>query len=421
MSEKTSLLVTVLTSPPKTVKLIINGSQYALETNPTAAAAATLTGEQMDAIEVTQDTIDTLNSFQISVVESTTAGRHSSVSSLYPLILKPLFAVLGIEHSYLQTTSASSIQEYASATNLSQASSPKLLYLFLSGDTTIFEFVNFLHPHVLQLSNHADVTILPFPHGTGNALCNSLKLFDDLESIKALFRVNRRHLPLYQLHSETKLVAKNPYLSAISEENSIFFLVVASWCLHSTLVFESDKPEMRSKYGSERFRVAALKILEKNPVFRASITYRPSNRSLFYNAETKSWSTIAQNNAISKRTVDLSYFLLAAVPNFEKTFMISPDSVVTNDQLHLLTIPHIPSNDMMALMNDAYNLGKHIKDRRVFYSPLEQSSSLELDISDDIEPSLSTICLDGSSWEVTGKDRKLTFTCVHQSFLYFLS
>lgn len=419
MSQETATLqVTIPTSHARTLRLTLNGSESILETAPRVLASS------LDTIEVTQETLDTLNSYKLAVIESTKAGRHSLYSSFYKAILKPLFSALGIRHSYLQTTSASSLQEYAAAADLSRPSA-KLLYLFLSGDTSIFEFVNCLFPRVQDAgftgSSAPEIIVLPFPHGTGNALCNSLKLFNDIESIKALFRLRPRHLPLYQLQSHTKLESKNPSLAKFSQEKSIFFLVVASWCLHSTLVFESDKPEMRAKYGSERFRIAAMKILEKNPVFKAKITIQPDGESLSYNDDSRSWSSFTPKTTSLEQVIDLSYFLLAAVSNFEKTFMISPHSVVAEERLHLLAIPHIPADDIMALMNAAYDSGKHIQDNRVYYSPLEKSSSLELSISDEMDPSLSTICLDGSSWEVKGNDRKLTFSTVQQSFLHFLS
>lgn len=421
MSEETATLqVTIPQNPAKTLRLTLNGPESMLETGPR------LTALSLDTIEVTHEMFDSLSSYEISVIESTKAGRHSSYSSFYTAILKPLFSALNIRHSYLQTTSASSLQEYAAAADLSRPSA-KLLYLFLSGDTSVFEFVNCLFPRIqdTEISGYSgstpNVTILPFPHGTGNALCNSLKLFNDIESIKALFRLCPRHLPLYQLQSHTKLESKNPSLDHFSQKKSIFFLVVASWCLHSTLVFESDKPEMRAKYGPERFRIAAMKILEKNPHFRARITFQPDSKSLFYNHGSGSWLSDTSKTSSSEQVTDLSYFLLAAVSNFEKTFMISPHSVVAEDQLHILAIPHIPSDDIMTLMNAAYDSGTHVQDKRVYYSSLEKSSSLELIISDEMHPSLSTICLDGSSWEVTGKDRKLTFSTVQQSFLHFLS
>lgn len=418
MSEETATLQLIIpTGHARTLRLTLNGSESVLETAPRVTASS------LDTIEVTQETLDTLNSYKLSVIESTKAGRHSLYSSFYKAILKPLFSALGIRHSYLQTTSASSLQDYAAAADVSRPSA-KLLYLFLSGDTSIFEFVNCLFPRVQDAgftgSSALDVIVLPFPHGTGNALCHSLKLFNDIESIKALFRLRPRHLPLYQLQSHTKLESKNPSLAKFSQEKSIFFLVVASWCLHSTLVFESDKPEMRAKFGSERFRIAAMKILEKNPIFKAKITIQPGGKSLSYDDACGFWSSVTPKTS-SKQVLDLSYFLLAGVSNFEKTFMISPQSVVAEDRLHLLAIPHIPADDIMALMNAAYDSGKHIRDNRVYYSPLEKSSSLELSISDEMDPSLSTICLDGSSWEVKGKDRRLTFSTVQQPFLHFLS
>jgi diacylglycerol kinase family enzyme len=379
-------------------------------------------------ININQKLIDKLNSYNIYVIESVTAGKNTSFD-FYNLIFKKLLINFGINHIHFQTEKASSINEFAKSfcnenndDNNKNKENSNYLFIFLSGDTSIFEFINSFYYQFHNTSLIPNITILPFPQGTGNALSNSLNINNNLIAIKKFFEANQRHLPLYQLQSFKNLKSINPSLSSFTKNKSILFMIVASWGLHSTLVYESDKPEMRLNYGSERFKIAAEKILEANPVFkgRISINNNSENKSLIFNKISQSWelSTII-NTSDNNNIQDLSYFLLAAVSNFEETFVISPDSIVENDQLHVVSIPYVPSNIIMNLMMDAYNKGSHIESNLVYYKPI--ASSLTLEIENTMDPSLSIICLDGSSWSVVGDDRKLIFSLLPQSFLKVLA
>lgn len=368
-----------------------------------------------NVLSISNDMINKLNANDIYVIESVTAGNSHPSSSFYQSTLKKVFAQFGILHSYFQTKTVDSIPDFAKSFNGNHtipASNKRYLFIFLSGDTSIFEFINSFYFQYEDTNKIPHVTILPFPHGTGNALCHSLKIHNNLIGIKKLFQFNEVHLPLYQFQSPNEIESINSSLSNFTNNDSILFMVVASWGLHSALVYESDKSEMRSKYGSERFRVAATKILETNPIFKGELINN-STYILFDKAK-NTWEpsslSIKQN---------LSYFLLAAVSNLEKTFEISPHSIVERNELHVVAIPYTSSTTIMSLMDVAYNNGSHIKSNLVYYEPVTSSFTLKID--DAMDPSLSIICLDGSSWRVSGKDRKLVFKTLKQSFLHTLS
>lgn len=364
-------------------------------------------------ISINNNLISNLNNHQIFIIDSKISPINSTSYSLYESVLKPIFQILGINYTYLKTNSSNSIKEYADLIN---NDFEKYLILSISGDTTIFEFINYVYSNYQNnLNNIPNLTILPFPHGTGNALSISMNNLNDLNSIEKLFSWNQRHLPIYQLNSNNNLIPINDLLNTLQNKN-ILFTVVASWCLHSTLVYESDKPELRNNYGSERFRIAANKILAENPVFKGKITLQPDNKSFIYNGN--KWSLDSIN---SNTFTDLSYLVVAAVPNFEKTFKISPHSTIESDELHLITIPLVPSDKTISLMNDAYNNGIHINNPLVGYEKISKTKTLEIEIDNSMSSELSIICLDGSSWEVTGNDRKLSITTFDQSFLYYLS
>jgi diacylglycerol kinase family enzyme len=357
-----------------------------------------------------------LRSYKILVIESKSSGGAGASAdySVYNSVLRRLFNEYEIEHTHLKTQSDTSIREFANL--VKPSTGEKYLVLFLSGDTTIFEFVNFVYTNISDVNFIPNITVLPFPHGTGNALANSIGLVNDVLCTQALFRLHVNHLPLYAISSATPLKSIQPALSCFSNNDCILFMAVASWCLHSTLVYESDKPELRSQYGAERFRIAASRILEENPVFKGRLTIHPENKSFLYHDGT--WSI---EDTSSDQYQNLSYFILAALSNFEKTFRISPESSVSRDELHVLTFPHVSSETTMRLMNAAYDDGKHISDSLILYKSINAGSTLELSFTDDMCPALSIVCLDGSSWEVTGKGRMISVKSFQQSFLHYLS
>lgn len=367
-------------------------------------------------ITITKDLIENLNRHNIIIIDSKyKSNEPKNTYTLYTSVLKPIFEVLGIKFTYYKTSSPDSIQEIANT--IDHNISKQYLILFISGDTTIFELINFVYSkYQNNLSEIPQITVQPFPHGTGNALSISMGATNDLLAIEKLFEFNKTHLPLYQLSSNTNLNPVNPILKHLQNKN-LLFMIVSSWCLHSTLVYESDKPELRNNYGSERFRIAANKILKENPVFKAKLKFLPDGKPYTYNEKTKSWTFDNSNENFSK----LSYLVVAGVSNFEKTFKISPDSKISSDELHLITIPYLPSDTTISLMDDAYNNGVHVRNPLVGYETICNGKTLQVEIDDSMSSDLSIICLDGSSWEVTGSKRVLSINVFDKSFLHFLS
>ncbi|CAI8503607.1 unnamed protein product [Pichia kudriavzevii] len=359
--------------------------------------------QKMDTFLIEDETLARLCKVEIILIAST----HSKKKSTH-LVVGQLFDYYGIKYTLLETTTPKSITEFAQR---NYTTGQEYLFLFFSGDTCLFEFVNFFYREFANPEDIPSTTFLPFPHGTGNAMANSIGLHDDISCIQALFKFNRHHLPLYSLQTSATLLPTNPALSNLADlsQTPILFTVVASWGLHSLIVYESDKSELRSRYGAERFRIAATKILEENPVFKGSIL----NNKLYYSFQ-NGW-----RESPIECTQDLSYFVLAALSNFEEKFTISPASLVERDQLHMVAIPYSPSVEVMELMNAAYDNGRHISSNLVCYKPVDQELTITLNEATD--PDKCIICLDGSSWKVTGPDKKLVFSYVDQSFLHFLS
>lgn len=371
-----------------------------------------ISSEDYETVSVNQDTIKILSEFEIYIIDSVKSGKPKK-NCFYEEVLKHIFTFIGLHNqTYLQTSSAESIGTFASLMKQKSSDSSKLLLLFLSGDTVIFEFINYFYYIYPSTESPPPTYILPFPHGTGNALANSIKLYTDLSSVQALLQFQPVHLPIYQLKTQNTFTSVNKSLSSLIFNPSILFLLVASWGLHSNLVYESDKPKMRTKYGAERFKIAAQSVLAENRIFKGCIQIDESHYATF-NSKYNKWEFTAQQTY-----QNLSYCLLTSVSDLEKNFKISPDSKTSQDLLHLIAIPYVDSEKVMKLMYDAYNHGAHIKDSLVLYKPLK---SLSLNIQSSDFDNFNIICLDGSSWQLSGTSRNLNFSVLQQSFLHILT
>lgn len=419
------LTINNIDDPAKSITISSdNNSLYKLLPPITTQTGNTSADDSTNSIivDITDRTIAALNSNKIFIIDSTKSGNLQS-SQFYSSILNPILTKLSINFTYLKTSSPTSIHDFANSILLSSLRNDNLLFLFLSGDTAISEFINTIYYRITQnsLQKISNLTILPFPHGTGNGLCNSINLSSDLFSIKALFQNNIHHLPLYSLSSNSKLKCSGILADDITylNNNDKYFIVVASWGIHSALVYESDTPEMRT-FGTSRFQMAAQKILQQHSLFKGKISIN-SKDYLSFDSSSNKWITSSHPKSISGFS-DLSYFLVTGVSNFEKKYVISPNGNPDTDDLYSITIPHLQSPlDVMELLNQGYENGKLVNDPKVDYRHLDDSKTLELELSNEMSPLLSIICLDGTSWEVVGEKRKLKFSVVHQNVFHYMS
>ncbi|QPG77097.1 hypothetical protein FOA43_004500 [Brettanomyces nanus] len=333
-----------------------------------------------------------LTSRKILVIDSILSGNRIAEKNFYRDILNPLFVLLDISSDYIETTSSTSVSDQAH----SLQSGTAYLVIIISGDTSLNEFVNCVR-------KDSDVAFLTVAQGTGNAFANSIGLSTGLDTVKSLLLGTYHNFHLYRSQFD-------PPGSLIDEEDhtirtvrSLLFFVVGSWCLHSTLVADSSSAEMRRKYGQLRFHKAAESILKQNPDFVGSIITHHKDRSF---------------SVIESKT-NLSYFIVTALPRFEPTFLISPNSLPQSHQLHLLYFPHTTPESTMEIMNQAYSNGSHISNPLVRYLAIDSGDFVTLQLDDSItSDSFSKICIDGNIILMNGKGRTVTFDCVESNLLY---
>lgn len=149
--------------------------------------------------------------------------------SYFSNTLEPFLSRHAIPYALHRTTSATSTSTLASTLK-----TPATI-IILSGDGTLHELLSGLSPK-------AEITFIPIPHGTANALYHSLfRTSNPLASLASIYSSKPKLLPLAQ-------VALN--------HQTILAHVVVSTALHASILFDSDKLR-ESTPGIERFKKAA--------------------------------------------------------------------------------------------------------------------------------------------------------------------
>ncbi|KAI5949927.1 hypothetical protein KGF54_005405 [Candida jiufengensis] len=296
---------------------------------------------------------------KVYIIDSINSGSGRLKKNIYTEIIDPLFSLLDINHEYFKTTSPNSITDFAS--NFKDENST---IIFLSGDTSINEFVN-------GLSTKNKINIYPIPCGTGNSLALSLGLTNQLQAVAHLIS-STKNSPLYtyeiELPSNSYYLIQNEPKSKINKP--LKFIVVFSWAFHASLVADSDTPALR-KFGIERFQIAAKKNLESKQEYEGDLKI---------------------NNEIIKGP--FAYFVITSAQKFEPTFEISPKGKILDNDLYLIAFKS--GLDIMEIMMQVYDKGNHINNSNVIYKKIEKNDKIELDIRNSKELNQRRFCIDGS-------------------------
>lgn len=303
---------------------------------------------------------------KLVVIDSIKSGKgRNSEQSVYHNVLKELFKELGIEHDYISTSTASSISEFASSLK-----NGVYTVLFISGDTSVNEFVNAL----LEV-DHGEVTFGIIPQGTGNSIALSLGSTSPFTSLQRFYNHIREPTAVSLNTYEAQFPSGSHFIHGDTKGNEIDaplrFVVVLSWAFHAALVADSDTPELR-KHGVNRFRIAAESNLTLNTFYDGSYT-------------------------IGEKVYDgpFAYWLVTATSRFEEKFLILPkgDILARDAYLVLFKAQDDPSGAyIMKVMEEVYLEGKHVDNPDVSYVHLDS----EQDVTLSIDSSDQRLCLDGA-------------------------
>ncbi|CAK9440955.1 uncharacterized protein LODBEIA_P48240 [Lodderomyces beijingensis] len=329
--------------------------------------------------------IDELPSFlsegEVFVVDSVNSGKgRANETNLYSAIVAPLLERLEINHTYIETTSASSITEFAQNFN-----TPDAKIIFLSGDTSINEFINGLtlqKKSQSQSQSAKSIYLYPIPLGTGNSFALSLDLTSPLQSVSRLLASKQASpLHLYNLslpQGSFHLVQNSA--GDVVESADLKFIVVFSWAFHASLVADSDTPELR-KHGLERFQIAARNNLSRTQEYEGDI--------IITNAKSGGKDVIEG---------PFAYFLLTPSTRFEPTFDISPKGNIFDTNLYLVAFRTQRNHDsyIMDIMMQAYDKGKHTENPDVIYRRINRDEQVTLLTKNSQELQQRRFCVDGS-------------------------
>lgn len=302
---------------------------------------------------------------KVIIIDSVKSGTgRTPGKDIYLDILDPLFKELSIEHEYHATKSATSISELALSLK-----DHKVSIIFISGDTSINEFINSLND-----SEKGEIAIFPIPGGTGNSLSLSLNITNPLDAIIRLFSAGTTlPLNLYEVDfpQGSHYLIANELGSPVPSH--LKFLVVLSWGFHASLVADSDTPELR-KHGIKRFQLAAHQNLSRDQKYEGD----------FY------INDVELNGPFA-------YWLVTASQRFEPTFEISPKGDILKDELYVVTFnTQNTQYYIMDIMKEVYDKGSHIKNPNVVYKKLDKNDKIQLKTKNSKPLIQRRFCVDGS-------------------------
>jgi hypothetical protein len=157
--------------------------------------------------------------------------------------------------------------------------------------------------------------------------------------------------------------------------------VVLSWGFHATLVADSDTPDYR-KHGASRFQLVAKELLY--PAEGSAPHAYHGKVSILRPGQPK-WEVLREGKD------EHAYILATMVSNLEATFRISPKSRPLDGKLWIVHFGSMSGDEIMAVMTQAYDGGKHVTDERVGY---EEIDGVRIEFAEEDER-WRRVCVDG--------------------------
>lgn len=318
-----------------------------------------------DQIPLANDDVYILDSIKSGV------GSRTVESGIYGRVIRPLFDdIFQIKHTYVGTESVDTIKDFA--TKLTSSGKP-ITVVIIAGDTSVNEFLN-----SLSATSGGSIKVLIVPAGTGNSLALSIGIADEARAIRKLFSYKLEDVRPFNLYEsafpEGSRVLR-PDGTTVDFKNPLLFTVVTSWAFHASLVADSDTEELR-KEGIARFRIAAENNLARPQVYEGELVVR------------------RENGQQTKREGPFAYFVVTPSKKFEPTFDILPQGNIFDTNLYIVGFSS--GENIMDIMKEVYDGGKHVNNGKVFYERVEQGDVIELKVSSEVPPHDRRFCVDGA-------------------------
>lgn len=326
-----------------------------IEKDGSVYSSFVLKAEKLSTVSPSLISLPSANS-ELIILDSVMSGiGRKTQADFSTQVIKPILEKLGAEHKIIKTKSSTSIAEFAREIEPSKS----YTIIFLSGDTSISEFLNHI-PAQNSNSKYA-LNIYPIPMGTGNAWASSLNLKCPVESFQKFLKNDliASEFPLYR--------------ASFPNGYSTIFFIILSIGFHANLLHLCN----HSKYkvmGVERFKAASAQIFKNYDLkYKVSIPNRVSGC--------------------------YAYFAIINTPNLEPTYKPSPLSDPLTSALHLLGFESsLESSELIKRITRGRTAqkGDDIMDTGVIYEKLEK----DFDIVVEHSPSTSDrtkfeICCDG--------------------------
>lgn len=305
-------------------------------------------------------------------------------------VLQPFLRRIQLQdaaYDIYHTTSDQTIIELARSKLLPEAQNGvEQAVILLSGDGGMIDILNVLYErsHTTQYRS-PNVAILPL--GTGNALANSsVGQHDNTFGLRSLFSGTPVPLPTFRttFSSGSRLITNEGQdetkLPVTKDSPTAYGAVVCSWGFHATLVADSDTVEYR-KHGADRFQMAAKEALfpadgSAPHAYRGTVKVLPVGSG-------NGWRTLEDS--------EYGYVLATFMSHLEAGFTISPDSLPLDGKLRLIHFGALKGEEIMDIMQKAYNGGAHVRDDRVHY---EEIDGLRIELHED-DARWRRVCIDG--------------------------
>ena len=320
---------------------------------------------------------------ELYVIDSVKSGTgRTPETDFYGKVIKPVFKTLNLKHTYLKTTSPTSVASFASGLDCTRS----YMMLFLSGDTSISEFLNNLPKGGPETPNpQPTLSILPIPMGTGNALASSLGYMSPVDALRQF------------LTSPTKLANFPVYSVTFPDKTKTYFFIILSLGFHANLLHLCTNSPEYLKMGVERFQIASSHILDTYDLnLHLSLRrVKPSHKGT--NEETTNEELLADGT--------YAYFAIINTPNLEPKYIPSPLSNPVSKQLYLLAYSSgldsetLVNNIMQGYHNKVGSpIGQDLEKNGITYLPLLEDFKIELQFSgpNGQDPSYKAeVCCDG--------------------------
>ncbi|KAI5856278.1 ATP-NAD kinase-like domain-containing protein [Tricharina praecox] len=327
----------------------------------------------------------------VTVVVSTRSGGGRAEAYWDSVLAEFLTEDLKIPARVVKTTDASNIAEVVSALSArdgdgdgdgngdGKKKKKKHTLLLLSGDGGVYEALN--APRSPGGEQALTLALLPF--GTGNALSSSYHAARGYPPLYALLHGAPRALPTYSARFSVGARWVHGGVHG-GEVRAVKGAVVVSWGFHASLV--ADAEELRGEgVGVERFRDAAGRGVREMHGYRGVVEYKTA-----LGRGEGEWETLQLEGDNGGKAH--FYTLATMCSNLEAAFTVSPRSTPGERAMHLVHFATLDApEEVMRIMEKAYNAGKHVEDPKVQYRKIK---ALRITVQEKDER-FRRVCVDG--------------------------